>query len=61
MFKHKTGINSLWSNLYGVNAKYIYMLNVNEIGKEKIEIKLFISHDWRSHFPVNKMLPAKWK
>lgn len=47
MFKHTTGINYLWSKIYGLtqNAKYFYMFNVNEIGKEKIEIKLFISHN----------------
>lgn len=45
----------LWSNS---KCQIYYMSNVNEVVK-KIEIKLFILHDWRRHFSVNKMLPAK--
>lgn len=34
------------------------MLNAIKFRNEKIEIRQFISHDWKSHFPVNKLLPT---
>lgn len=41
MYKHKTGMTSLWSKLYGttLKAKEIYMWNANEFRNEKIEIR----------------------